>query len=136
MGRTNFSGPVTGAQGLLCVAHIDSAAAGGDTEILDLDVPADEDWYVTHARGWCTLTGNAGSVAIKDDGSSISTITLAATDSASGTVTADPDEVGKLVAASSVLTVVATVGATTAATDITVHIYGYIRRKVATTASF
>jgi hypothetical protein len=51
-------------------------------------------------------------------------------------VTADPNEVGKLVAASSVLTVVATVGATTAAADITVHVYGYIRRKVATTASF
>lgn len=136
MGQTSFAGPVFGAYGLLAVGHVDSAAAAGDTEILELDVPTDTDWYVVATRGHCATTGNAGSVAIKDDGTTISTITLAAADSASGTLTPTAGESGKLVEAGSAVTFVATVGATTAATDVTIHVYGYIRRKVGVTASF
>ena len=139
MGQTSFDGPVYGAWGLLAIAHMDSV--GDAIELLELDVPATTDWYVTHVQAHCSADGNADvTINVKDDGTSIFTsatpITLVANDSVAGSITADPNETGKLVAASSNVTVVSANGTTTPAADVTVHVYGYARRKVATTASF
>src|SRR5688572_31960564 len=118
MAKTSFSGPAYGAQGLLVSVHKDTVATGvTDGEIFELDVPADEDWYITHVRTYCDVAGTvAATLDIEDDGTSIlaAAITLVADDSVSTAVAADAGEFsGKRVAAGSVLTIDATTGSTT-----------------------
>jgi hypothetical protein len=131
MARTSFSGPAYGAQQLLFVVHKDTVATSQtDLEIFEIDVPATEDWYVTHVRTYCDAAGAvAATLDIEDDTVSIlaAAITLVADDSVSTSVTADSGEAGKRIAASSNVTVDATTGSTTAPDDITVHVYGYVR---------
>ena len=131
MAQTSFSGPVYGGQQLLVSLHKDTVATGQtDLEIFELDVPTDEDWYLTHVRTYCDVAGAvAATLDIEDDTVSVlsAAITLVADDSVSTAIAADTGERGKRVAAGSNLTIDATTGATTAPDDITVHIYGYVR---------
>lgn len=133
MGRTEFSGPVYGAVGVLAVAHIDSIGPSvTDTEIFQIDVPSTEDWFITRVAAYCSNQGNAGTIDVEDDTASVlsASITLATADSVESAVAASAGEdEGRRVVAGSSITVDATVAATTAATDITVTIEGY-RRKV------
>lgn len=132
MSKSAVSGPLYGAQQLLFTVHKDTVATGQtDLEIFEIDVPTDEDWYVTHVRTYCDVAGTvAATIDIEDDTTSIlsAAITLVADDSVSTAVTADAGEYsGKRIAAGSNVTVDATTGATTAPDDITIHVYGYIR---------
>ena len=132
MGRTEFSGPVYGAVGVLAVAHIDSVAADStDLEVFQIDVPATEDWFITRVAAYCGNQGNGGTVDVEDDGASVLTanITLATADSVESTpTTTSPEDEGRKVAAGSTLTVDATDGATTAISDLTVTVEGYKRK--------
>ena len=133
MGTTRFSGPVYGAKSLLVHCSKESVAASvTDLEIFQIDVPADEDWFLTRVHAYCDVQGNAGTVDVEDDGTSVlsANITLVSDDSVEGDVAADGGEdEGKKVAASSVLTIDATNGITTAIEDLQVSVYGYIRKK-------
>lgn len=132
MGLTEFSGPVYGAIGILAIANLDPIGPSvTDSEIFQIDVPSDEDWYLTRVAAFCTDQGNAGAIDVEDDGASVlaSSLVLVTGDSVEVAIVADSGEdMGKRVAAGSSLTVDATVGATTPATDVTVTIEGYKRK--------
>lgn len=134
MARTEYKGPVYGAITVLSSVSKDTVAISQtDLEVFQMDVPADEDWFVTRVSAYCDDAGTvAATVDVEDDGVSIlsSVITLVSDDAVERAITADPGEdEGKKVAAGSVLTVDVTSGATTGPSDITVTIEGY-RRKI------
>lgn len=131
MGRTAFSGPAYGAKCLLAIAHKESIAASvTNLEIFQVDIPAGEDWLITNVSAYCDVQGNGGTCRVLDDGVSIAgTITLVSDDAVEAVITKDAaEDEGKAVAAGSVLTVDATNGATTVIEDITVSIWGFIRK--------
>lgn len=133
MGRTSFSGPVYGAKSLLGVASIGTIGPSvTDSEIAELLVPANEDWYVTDVQAYCLNQGNGGTVDVESpDGTSLlsANITLTTGAAAAGVVvkTAEEDE-GRRVASATRLHVEVTDGATTAITGLIVSVYGYIRK--------
>ena len=133
MARTNFSGPTYGGEQILAQAQATSTSQAADAsavEFYETTVPTTEDWYVTRAKAYCTLVGNGSTMDVQDDGTTVlaTAVTLvAAGPSTGGTVTADQGEVGKRVAAGSALTFKQTNGATTAATNGVLTVYGYKR---------
>lgn len=133
MGTTRFSGPVYGSKALLAVAHISTIGPSvTDSEIAECLVPTGEDWYVTNVQAYCTNQGNGGTVDVESpNGTSLlsANITLTTGAAVAGAVTPDSGEdEGKRVAAGSRLHVEASDGATTAIANLTVYIYGFIRK--------
>ena len=133
MGRTSMEGPVYGAKSLLYYCQRETIGTGStDVEQGQITVPATEDWYITNVSAYSTTAGTTGSVNVLKGTTTIlgSAITLSAGADVKGTITTTPGEdEGKLVAGGSVLSVQATVGATTAATNVQVSVFGYIRYK-------
>lgn len=132
MSRSSFSGPAYGAKALLAVAHISTIGPSvTDSEVAELLVPADEDWYVTNVQAYCTNQGNGGTVDVESpNGTSLlsADITLSTGAAVAGTVNPDPGEdEGKRVAAGTRLHVEASDGAMTAIANLTVYVYGFIR---------
>jgi len=130
MGATFLSGPVYGAYALLAaVSKENIAASASDLEILQIDIPTDEQWIIMKAAAYCDVQGNAGSVDIEDDTVSIlsAAITLVSDDAVEASITAAGGEKGALV--EGVLTVDASNGITTAIEDLTVQLWGFIRKK-------
>lgn len=130
MGITRVSGPLYGAKSLLLMAAASSVATGGESEIFEFDVPADEDWYITNVNAYCTACdSSAATCNIKDDGTAImSAVTFVADDNAAGTITATAGEdEGKAVAGGSALTFLVTAGNTTAVADVHISVHGFIR---------
>lgn len=132
MGTLRYHGPVYGAKSLLATVTRASVAANASAlELLQIDIPSTEDWYITEVYAYCTNQGNGGTVDVKDDAVSVlpAAVTLASNASAKQTCTADGGEdEGKKVAGGSSLTVNASDGATTAIADLVVHVMGYIRK--------
>lgn len=127
---TYLDGPVYGAYGLLAVVSKENIAASAtDLEILQVDIPADEQWGVMKVAAYCDVQGNGGTVNVEDDGASIlaAAITLASDDAVEGSVTLTGGEQARIV--EGVLTVDASNGITTAIEDLTVEIWGFIRKK-------
>lgn len=132
MGRTNFSGPVYGGKAVLASFSRSTVATDQtDLEIFEVNVPADEDWYITGVRAYCDGAGSAAATLdVEDDGASMldAAITLVSDDEVVTDLDADSGEdAGHKVEASSVITVDATTGTTTAPTEITVQIEGFRR---------
>jgi len=130
MGSTFLGGPVYGAYALLAVVSKENiAASAAALEILQVDIPTDEQWGIMKVAAYCDVQGNAGDVDVEDDGTSIlsADIALASDDSVEGTVTLTGGEKARIV--EGVLTVDVDNGITTAIEDLTVSIWGFIRKK-------
>ncbi len=132
MGTTRFSGPVYGAKNVLfSVSRTAVVTAQTALAVLEIDVPATENWGICEVHAFCTGAGSAaGLVNVKTGTTAIlaTNITLVANDDVVGVapVTSGEDE-GYIVASSAVLTVVVTTGTTTAVADLTVNVIGYRR---------
>lgn len=130
MGASFLSGPVYGAYALLAVVSKENIAASATAlEILQVDIPTDEQWGIMKVSAYCDVQGNAGDVDVEDDGVSIlsADIVLASDDAVEGTVTLTGGEKAAIV--EGVLTVDVDNGVTTAIEDLTVSIWGFIRKK-------
>jgi len=130
MGSTFLGGPVYGAYALLAVVSKENiAASAAALEILQVDIPTDEQWGIMKVAAYCDVQGNAGDVDVEDDGTSIlsADIVLVSDDSVEGTVTLTGGEKARIV--EGVLTVDVDNGITTAIEDLTVSIWGFIRKK-------
>lgn len=132
MSTGTSKGPFMGASTVLATAYRATVAAGSTgLEVFQIDLPTDEDWYVTRVAAYCSNQGNGGSVNPKGGGVALlaAPITLVTADSIEATPTPDAGEsAGKRVAAGTSLTVEATDGATTAIADLVVTIEGYKRK--------
>ena len=132
MGATFHSGPVYGAYAnLFSVSKENIAASASALEILQIDIPADEDWIIMKVQAYCDVQGNAGDVDVEDDTVSIlsADAVLVSDDVVVAAVVATGGEKGALVAGGSVLTVDVDNGITTAIEDLTVNAWGFIRKK-------
>jgi len=135
MGGTFFSGPVYGAYGLLAAVSKENIAASASAlEILQIDIPTDEEWVIRRVAAYCDVQGNAGDIDVEDDGVSIlsADLALVSDDAVEATPAATAGESGRLV--EGVLTVDVDNGITTAIEDLTVQLWGYIKKKNPTPA--
>ena len=132
MSTGTTKGPFMGASTVLATAFRGTVAANASNlEIFQIDLPADEDWYVTRVAAYCSNQGNGGSVNPKGGGVALlaAAITLVTADSIESAPTTDAGEsAGKRVAAGTSLTVEASDGATTAIADLVVTIEGFKRK--------
>lgn len=131
MGRTSFSGPAYGAKSLITtVTRASIAPSSSNLELLEITLPLTEDWMITEVRAYCSNQGNGGTVDVTDDAVTILPTPLALVTAAGATAVLAADggeDEGKRVAAGSVLRVLANDGITTAAADVVVNVYGFIR---------
>src|SRR3970282_2719984 len=72
MGAKFLTGAVYGAYAnLFSVSKENIAASATALEILEISIPADEDWIIMKVQAYCDVQGNAGDVDVEDDGNSI-----------------------------------------------------------------
>jgi len=137
MGRTSFSGPVYGAKATLFTAyqHTQSSGAGNGltSTIVNVTVPAYEDWYATEVFAYRGSTGSTGLICrVLDDSTIVGTVTLNSSlqDASSGAiVTADGGEYeGARIAAGSVVSfTLANSSVAPTSSNITITLRGFTR---------
>jgi hypothetical protein len=132
-------GPDYGAKHVLRVFHAATIATSSTNALIgSFTIPAvatgvpSEDWYVTDWDAFAVGAGSAAAVLTLLSGAAAlqagKTLTLSAGADVAATFTPDSgEEEGTKVVAGTVLSVQATCGSTTAASEVVVHITGYRR---------